>query len=78
MNNKKLIFGIFRPIDLVIFISGVCATTILLIIFMSLENSNSIMTIISLLPAIICTLLVMPLKKNHNVLSAICHFIKKQ
>lgn len=42
-----------------------------------LENSNSIMTIISLLPAIICTLLVMLLKKNHNVLSAICHFIKK-
>ena len=77
MNNKKLIFGIFRPADLVIFISGVCVTIILLIIFMNLENSNSIMTILSLLQFIICTILVMPLKTNHNVLDAICHFIKK-
>ena len=77
MEEKKLIIGIFRPIDLVIFLNGVCVTFILLVVFSSLENSNSFMTIVAILPAVICTLLVMPLKKYHNVLEAIKHGIKK-
>ncbi len=78
MNDKKLFLGIFNKTDMIVFISGICISLILLIIFAYMENSSSLLTIISILPAVICTILVMPLKKNHNVLGAIKQILKKR
>ena len=75
--RKKLFFGIFNKMDLIIFINGICISSILLIMFAGMDNSSSILTIISILPAVICTILVMPLKNSHNVLSAVKKIFKK-
>ena len=77
MKEKKLFFGIFNKIDLIIFINGICLSSILLIMFAGMDNSSSILTIISILPVVICTILVMPLKNSHNVLSAVKKIFKK-
>lgn len=77
MKEKGLIFGIFRPIDLIIFTNGIGISCILLMLFASLEDSSTFMSIVAVFPAIICTILVMPLKKHHNVLENIKSFIKK-
>ena len=75
LNKEKLILGIFRPIDLVIFISGLCISILLIIVFSSMENTN--LMIIAPIPVLICTFLVMPIKKHHNVLCAIKELLKK-
>ena len=66
-NRGKLILGYFRPIDLIIFVCGVLVTFILLLIFQN-EMSNTWIAIATLLPAGICTLLVLPIPYQHNVL----------
>lgn len=67
-NTKKgqLILGIFRPFDLILFLSGVSITVILLMI---LPLSSMITAILALSPALICGFLVMPLPYYHNVLN---------
>ena len=66
-NRGKLILGYFRPIDLIIFLIGVFTSFILLLIFQN-QMSNTIIAIGTLLHAGICTLLVLPIPYQHNVL----------
>ena len=69
-NAKRgtLIFNIFRPVDLIIFGSGVGATLLLLAIF---SSTNIIVTILTLMPALICGLLILPVANYHNVMCAL-------
>lgn len=62
--SGKLIFNIFRPFDLILFISGV-AVSLLLLLIIGPENLTSAM--ICLLPALVCTLLVVPVPNYHNI-----------
>ena len=65
-NSKKsmLIFGLFQPIDLIIFGVG-CGMTLL--IAMILDVSSLANVIIALVPAGVASLLVMPVPNYHNV-----------
>ena len=74
-NSKRgtLIFNIFRPIDLGIFIGGI---TISLIALAIVPSTNIIAVIIALLPVCICGLLVVPMPNYHNVLCAITSIYK--
>ncbi len=76
-NTKRgqLIASIFRPIDLGIFVTGVLTTIIILIVVSNLASSNLLITILALLPALICTGLVVPVANYHNVLVAIQEII---
>lgn len=69
-NSKRgtLIFNIFRKIDLVLFSCGVIFTLTLLAI---VPTENMVAVSISLLPAAICGLLVMPVPNYHNVMCAL-------
>jgi len=69
-NAKKgtLIFNLFRKIDLIIFAIGVGITLILLLLF---SDQGTLMLIISILPAGITGMLVLPIPNYHNVLCAI-------
>jgi len=69
-NAKKgtLIFNIFRPIDLGIFIGGVLVSLLGLAI---VPSTNIIAVTIALLPVGICGLLVLPIPNYHNVLCAL-------
>jgi len=66
-NSKKgqLIFNMFRPIDLVIFAAGACATLIMMFV---IPDLSMITLIIKLAPVVVCALLVMPIPNYHNVL----------
>lgn len=66
-NRGKLILGYFRTIDLIIFLTGVGLTFFLLLIFQN-EMSNTLIAILTLIPAGICTLLVIPIPYQHNIL----------
>lgn len=67
-NTKKgqLILGVFRPFDLILFLSGVVVTILLLLI---LPLSSTMVALVALLPALICAFLVMPLPYYHNILN---------
>lgn len=69
-NTKKgvLILGIFRPFDLILFLTGVFVTLILL---MAVDLSSMVVTVIVLLPAMICSFLIMPIPYYHNLLQII-------
>ena len=66
-NRGKLLFGYFRPIDMGIFAVGVVSTLILLFLLQD-YMSNTLIAILTLLPAAICMLLVLPIPNQHNVL----------
>lgn len=70
-NAKKgtLIFNIFRPFDLGLFVVGIVVTLIALTI---VPSTNLVAVTIALLPAGICGLLVLPIPNYHNVLCALC------
>ena len=69
-NAKKgtLILNLFRPIDLAIFGIGVGVTLILLLF---LADKGMVALILSILPAGITAMLVLPIPNYHNVLCAI-------
>lgn len=69
-NSKKsmLIFGLFRPFDLILFGIGVGITLILLPI---LPVTEILYAIIALLPALITGFLVFPVPNYHNVRTVI-------
>ena len=71
-NTKKgtLIFGLFRPIDLGIFGTGVGVTLIAILIFQNQLTSTAI-TVACLAPALICTILIAPVPYYHNVLNVL-------
>lgn len=66
-NSKKgqLMFGIFRPIDLAVLITGGFVT--LLFMFLIPGETFTIL-VLKLLPLAICVLLVVPVAYYHNVL----------
>lgn len=69
-NTKKgkLILGLFRPFDLILFLSGV-VVSVTLLAFISLTNTW--LTILILSPAVICAFLVTPVPYYHNMLNII-------
>ena len=73
-NTKKgsLILGIFRPVDLIIFGTGVMVTVILLA---TVTPSSLLKTIIVLAPALITGFLVVPIPYYHNMLNVISELI---
>lgn len=75
-NAKKstLILGFLRPMpDLLILSIGVCITAIWLL---SIDTSDMVATIIAVIPALIATVLIMPIPYYHNTLVAIGCVIK--
>ena len=74
-NAKKgtLIFNIFRPFDLGLFIGGVLISLGLLVI---VPSTSLVMVIIALLPGCVCGLLVFPIPNYHNVLCALGSIIR--
>lgn len=66
--NGKLILGIFRPFDLILFGTGVLISVTLLAF---LNLTSTFVTILILSPAIICAFLVMPVPYYHNMLTII-------
>ncbi|MBQ9853641.1 MAG: hypothetical protein IJO57_01240 [Bacilli bacterium] len=71
--KSKLIFGMFRWPDLILFGVGVLITFIFIMAGFTKDITQVIITI---LPAGICALLVMPVPNYHNVLVAITNVIK--
>ena len=69
----QYIFGLFRPGDLIIFGIGVTATLIL-VALMPMDQTWA--AVISVLPGIICSLLVAPVAYYHNVLQLIIELYK--
>ena len=69
-NSKKsmLIFGAFRPIDLIIFGCGIGATVLLLI---SLPLNELPILVVALSPVLVTGLLVFPVANYHNVLTVL-------
>ena len=63
--NGKLIFNIFRPIDLGIALIGLFIT---LILFFAITSNDTWATIIKILPFGIGAILVVPIPNYHNVL----------
>lgn len=64
----KLIFGWFRPFDIILFGSGILVTFILLAF---LPLASTWMVILVLAPALITGFLVMPVPYYHNMLNII-------
>ena len=64
----QYIFGLFRPVDLVIFGVGVGVTIILVAI---LPMEITWVAILAVAPAIVCSLLVAPVAYYHNMLQLI-------
>lgn len=63
--NGQLIFNFMRPIDLVVFLVGLALTIIL---FLAIENSDLVATIIKLIPIALGGFLVVPIPNYHNVM----------
>ena len=61
----QYIFGLFRPVDLVIFGIGV-GMTLLMIMFMPMQETWA--AIVAIIPGLIAALLVAPVAYYHNVL----------
>ena len=68
VNNGKLIFNIFLPIDLIIAASGVIVTILMLLI---VSPNGMVGAIICLIPGLICTGLVIPVPNYHNIRTVI-------
>ncbi len=66
-NSKRgqLIFNIFRKVDLYIAIGGTVVTIILFLIF---RPDTLFLTILVLLPILVCAFLVIPVANYHNIL----------
>ena len=69
-NTKKgqLILGLFRPVDLILFGTGVLITLILLLV-VPLESTLAVVLV--LLPALSTGFLVIPVPNYHNMLTII-------
>lgn len=69
-NSKKssMILGLFTPVDLILFASGVGLT---LILMLAIKTSSGGTMILTLLPALISGFLVFPVPNYHNVLQLI-------
>ena len=66
--NGQLILGMFKPNDLILFLSGVLVT-VLFLAFIPMSTTLSV--ILALAPGVICGLLVTPVPYYHNILNII-------
>lgn len=66
--SGKLIFNIFRPIDLAIFLTGLAIS---LIFFLVIQDDTLVVTVIKILPLGFSAFLVVPVPHYHNVLGFI-------
>lgn len=66
--SGKLILGMFKPFDLILFGLGVCITLLLLTI---LPMVSIYITIVVMLPALITGFLIIPVPNYHNMLCVI-------
>ena len=76
----KLIFNIFRPVDLYIAIGGASAT---ILMFLILKPETLWVSIITLLPILVCAFLVIPIPNYHNMLCVLqniynFYFVERQ
>ncbi len=73
-NSKKsqMILGLFTPIDLIIFITGIVITVILLLI---IKSTNIWIMIAELSPALIAGFLVLPVPHYHNIMQLLTNII---
>ena len=71
-NRGKLIFGFFRPVDLIVFGIGVATTFILLLIFQN-DMSNLSVALGVLSPALITGFLVLPVPNQHSIMGVIAN-----
>ncbi len=71
-NSKKseMILGLFTPVDLILFSSGV-GLTVVLVLALAARTSSVTAMILMLLPALISAFLVFPVPNYHNVLQLI-------
>lgn len=83
-NSKKseMILGLFTPVDLILFASGV-GLTVVLVLALAARTSSLGAMILMLLPALISAFLVFPIPNYHNVLQLIIniysfYFIKQR
>lgn len=74
-NRGKLIFGFFRPIDLIIFGTGTGITLILLLVFQNSLTEVAV-AIGTLTPALIAAFLVLPVPNQHNIMVVISNIYK--
>ena len=72
-NRGKLIFGYFRPVDLIIFGTGFVISFVLLI---TLDLTSITYAILAILPVAITGFLVFPVPHYHNVLVIIQEIIR--
>lgn len=74
-NTKKgnLIFGLFRPFDLILFGTGVFISVIFLAI---MPLSSVTVTLLVLSPAMVTGFLVIPIPYYHNMLNVITELIQ--
>ncbi len=68
VKRGQYIFGLFRPMDLIIFGVGVF-TTLILVAVMPMEQTWA--AVLSVTPGIVCSLLVAPVAYYHNMLQLI-------
>ena len=79
-NTKKgnLIFNIFQPVDLTIFLTGVGLTLLMLVIVSNVKAlNNNVTLILSLVPGLVAVALVFPFPNYHNIrvaLGELIHF----
>ncbi len=69
-NSKKseMILGMFTPVDLILFLSGVGLTVILML---AIRTGSVATMIMILIPALVAAFLVFPIPNYHNVLQLI-------
>ncbi len=69
-NSKKseMILGMFTPVDLILFLSGVGLTVILML---AIRTASIATMILILIPALVAAFLVFPIPNYHNVLQLI-------
>ena len=68
VKRGQYIFGLFRPVDLIIFGVGLF-TTLILVAIMPMEQTWA--AVLSVIPGIVCSLLVAPVAYYHNMLQLI-------
>ena len=81
-NSKKseMILGMFKTVDLILFLSGIGLTLILLL---AIHTDSFIGMILILFPALIASFLVFPVPNYHNILQLIMniysfYFVKQR
>ena len=71
-NRGRLIFGFFRPVDLIVFGTGIFATFILLLIFQN-DMSSLPVALGVLSPVLVTGFLVLPVPNQHNIMVVIAN-----